>query len=87
METGFVLMGIGMTTVFTILLIVIYLGKGLIAFVNKYVPAEEPAQPPRTTSLSATPANAISETTLAVIISAVSTATQGKGKVIRVEKL
>lgn len=87
METGFVLMGIGMTTVFTILLIVIYLGKGLIAFVNKYVPAEEPAQPLRTTSLSATPANAISETTLAVIISAVSTATQGKGKVIRVEKL
>ena len=29
-ETGFLLMVVGMTTVFAILLIVIYLGKGLI---------------------------------------------------------
>ena len=32
------LMVVGMATVFSILLIVIYLGKSLIALVNKYVP-------------------------------------------------
>ncbi|MDD6750456.1 MAG: OadG family protein, partial [bacterium] len=35
-ETGLLLMAVGMTTVFMILLIVINLGKGLIYFVNKY---------------------------------------------------
>ena len=35
-ETGLLLMVVGMTTVFAILLIVIYLGKGLIVLVNKY---------------------------------------------------
>ena len=39
-ETGFLLMVVGMTTVFAILLIVIYLGKGLIVLVNKYAPEE-----------------------------------------------
>ena len=34
------LMVVGMATVFAILLIVIYLGKALIAVVNKYVPEE-----------------------------------------------
>ena len=31
---------VGMTTVFAILMIVIYLGKGLIVLVNKYAPEE-----------------------------------------------
>lgn len=39
-ETGLLLMVVGMTTVFAILLIVINLGKGLIALVNKYAPEE-----------------------------------------------
>ena len=39
-ETGLLLMVVGMTTVFAILLIVIYLGKGLITLVNKYAPEE-----------------------------------------------
>ena len=33
-ESGLLLMVVGMTTVFAILLIVIYLGKGLITLVN-----------------------------------------------------
>lgn len=46
-ETGLLLMVVGMTTVFIILLIVINLGKGLIALVNKYAPEETtaPKQP------------------------------------------
>ena len=39
-ETGLLLMIVGMTTVFAILLIVINLGKGLIVLVNKYAPEE-----------------------------------------------
>ena len=39
-ETGLLLMIVGMTTVFAILMIVIYLGKGLIVLVNKYAPEE-----------------------------------------------
>ena len=38
LNTALLLMVVGMTTVFAILLIVIYLGKGLILLVNKYAP-------------------------------------------------
>lgn len=86
METGLMLMGIGMTTVFAILLIVIYLGKGLIVLVNKYAP-EEIVKHSVSTGVSAAPTNAIPGATLAAIVSAVSTATQGKGRVTKVEKL
>ena len=40
LNTALLLMVVGMTTVFAILLIVIYLGKGLILLVNKYAPEE-----------------------------------------------
>lgn len=83
MDTGLMLMGIGMTTVFAILLIVIYLGKGLTILVNKYAPEEAVKQP---ASVNAT-AHTIPGNTLAAIVSAISAATQGQGKVIKVEKL
>ena len=41
-EFALMLMAVGMTSVFVILLIVIYLGKGLIAIVNKFAPEEAP---------------------------------------------
>lgn len=84
-ETGFMLMGIGMTTVFSILLIVIYLGKGLTTLVNKYVPEDTP-QKRIIVNTQPTPAESIPDTTLAAIISAVGTVTMGKGKVIKIEK-
>ena len=40
LNTALLLMVVGMATVFAILLIVIYLGKCLIALVNKYAPEE-----------------------------------------------
>ena len=40
LNTALLLMVVGMTTVFAILLIVIYLGKGLILLVSKYAPEE-----------------------------------------------
>ena len=82
LNIALLLMIVGMATVFAILLIVIYLGKGLIALVNKYapeevVPAKQAANPP-----AAIPGNI-----MAAISAAVTVVTQGKGKVAKVEKL
>ena len=81
LNTALLLMVVGMTTVFAILLIVIYLGKGLILLVNKYAPEVVPdkkgAQGP-----AAIPGNI-----LAAISAAVTVVTQGKGKVAKVEKV
>lgn len=82
LSIALLLMLVGMTTVFAILLIVIYLGKLLIALVNKYAP-EEPslAQTGGAGGQQPIPANI-----LTVINAAVTVATQGKGKVTHVER-
>lgn len=85
-EIGLMLMGIGMTTVFAILLIVIYLGKGLIVLVNKYAP-EEVTKKQILSNLQSAATESISGSTLAAIVSAVGIVTDGKGKVTKVEKL
>lgn len=83
LETAFLLMVVGMATVFVILLIVIYLGKLLISLVNKYAP-EEVVSVKQTSSQAPVP---IPGNILAVITAAVNVVTQGKGKVTKVEKL
>lgn len=85
-ETGLLLMAVGMTTVFAILLIVIYLGKGLIALVNKYAP-EEVTNKIMTSGSQATKSNTLSGQETAAIVSTVSLATRGLGKVIKIEKI
>lgn len=82
LNIALLLMVIGMATVFAILLIVIYLGKGLIALVNKYAPEE--AQSVKTTADGVAP---IPGNILAAIGAAVTVVTQGKGKVAKVEKI
>ncbi len=79
---GLELMVVGMLTVFVILLIIIYLGKGLIALVNKFAPedVEEKKQP-------ATATVPVDAKTIAIIQSAVNALTGGKGKVMKVEKI
>ena len=83
LETAFLLMVVGMATVFVILLIVIYLGKLLISLVNKYAP-EEVMSVKQTSSQAPVP---IPGNILAAITAAVNVVTQGKGKVTKVEKL
>ena len=83
LETAFLLMVVGMATVFVILLIVIYLGKLLISLVNKYAP-EEVVSVKQTSSQAPGP---IPGNILAAITAAVNVVTQGKGKVTKVEKL
>ncbi|MDH6535311.1 oxaloacetate decarboxylase [Parabacteroides sp. 52] len=85
-QTGLLLMTVGMTTVFIILLIVIYLGKGLIALVNKYVPEEVIVKKQNPTRV-AVATGSISSQDTAAIVSAVSAATGGQGKVTKIEKI
>ena len=82
LNTALMLMMVGMATVFAILLIVIYLGKALIALVNKYAPEE--AIPAKTGAVGPAP---IPGNILAAISAAVTVVTQGKGKVSKVEKI
>lgn len=91
-QTGLLLMVVGMTTVFMILLIVIYLGKSLIALVNKYFPEEIVVKKQAPTPIASPVAAAIpsggslSGEETAAIISAISIVTGGKGKVIEIKK-
>lgn len=82
LNIALLLMVVGMTTVFAILLIVIYLGKGLIALVNKYAPEEIIPVKSVTNGPASIPGNI-----LAAISAAVTVVTQGKGKIVKVEKI
>ncbi len=84
-ETGLLLMVVGMATVFLILLIIIYISKGLIVAVNKYAPEEATANP-KTKNTSTTPQQA-SSATMPGPETAISVLTHGQGKVTRIEKI
>ncbi len=83
METALLLLFVGMGTVFAILLLLIYLGKFLIALVNKYAPEEEVAVK-QITPKGPLP---IPGNVLAAITAAVNVVTHGKGKITKVEKI
>ena len=76
-----------MTTVFAILLIVIYLGKGLITLVNKYAPEEVVVKKQAAVQTTAAQAGNISGKTTAAIVAAVSMVTGGQGKVTKIKKI
>lgn len=79
LELSLLLLLVGMSTVFVILLIIIYLGKGLIGFVNKFVPEEQSSRRIETE-------NGNSDKIEKIIALAVSTVTNGKGIVTTIEK-
>lgn len=81
LDIALMLMVVGMTSVFVILLIVINLSRGLIWVVNKVAPEDEPKK--KTVSAVPTPDAA----TLDAIKAAVDILTAGKGQVVKVEKL
>ena len=82
LNIALLLMIVGMATVFAILLIVIYLGKGLIALVNKYAPEEVAPAKQAANAPAVVPGNI-----MAAISAAVTVVTQGKGKVAKVKKI
>lgn len=77
LSLGFQLMGIGMVTVFIILLVVIYGSGLLIKLINKIAPEEAPKA--KKTAESPAP--------MAVLEAAVAQITGGKGHIINVTKL
>ena len=74
------LMCIGLSTVFTVLLIIIFLGKLLVSLVNKFA---EDEQKPIAKDLQ----KAIDPKVADAIALAVSNLTNGKGKVEKIEKI
>ena len=72
------LMVVGMVTVFLILLLIIW----LIAFVNRAIPEEKPAQP---ATVSAP--QALDATTKKVLQEAVAQITGGKGRITEIRKI
>ncbi|MEO9805652.1 MAG: OadG family protein [Reichenbachiella sp.] len=81
LRTAFLLMGVGMITVFIVLLCVVIVGKLLIRFVNHYVPMVE-ASADHTSK-----ATEIAPTKIAAITSAIEIFTKGKGKVTSINKI
>ena len=81
LDIALMLMVVGMTSVFVILLIVINLSRGLIWVVNKVAPEDEPKK--KAASAVPTPDAA----TLDAIKAAVDILMAGKGQVVKVEKL
>ena len=81
LDIALMLMVVGMTSVFVILLIVINLSRGLIWVVNKVAPEDEPKK--KAASAVPTPDAA----PLDAIKAAVDILTAGKGQVVKVEKL
>lgn len=82
LEIALMLMVVGMTSVFVILLIVIYLSRAMIWLVNKVAPEEAPKtkKAPAVTPMA-------DAGTMDAIKAAVEILTAGKGQVVKVEKL
>lgn len=80
---GLLLMIVGMTTVFLILLTVIFLGRLLIAVVNRIAPEEANVKKSASTSSK----TIVDNNTMAAIKAAVNIVTAGKSKVVKVEKI
>lgn len=76
------LLGIGMVTVFTILLLVVLIGTSIIHFVNKFLPVRDFGINTPITKES----KKISTNKMAAIVAAVQLVTHGKGRVVKVEK-
>ncbi|GET27894.1 oxaloacetate decarboxylase [Prolixibacter sp. SD074] len=77
---AFKLLGVGMITVFLILLLVVVFGNVIIRLVNKYFPEAEKVFPTDTDK-------GINRKKLAVITAVVNITTRGKGKMTNIEKL
>ena len=81
-EIALQLLGIGMITVFLILFLVVFLGNAIIRFVNRYIPQTQPLS-----SKQSIQKQEISAGKMAAIVAAVQTVTEGKGRVVKIEKI
>ncbi len=80
LSTAFMLMGVGMITVFVVLSLVVLVGNGLTLFVNKFIPEPVQIEVKRST-------HSIRPGKLAAISAAVEIFSGGKGKITRIDKI
>ncbi len=89
LQEAFIILAVGMITVFAILSLVVFTGQILIKITNKFAPpqiaqvniSDNPISP------ISTPTNSINKKKLAAIIGTVDHLTQGKGRIEKIEKL
>ncbi|WP_016776254.1 OadG family protein [Anaerophaga thermohalophila] len=79
-DQAWVLLGVGMLTVFAVLLFVVLIGNGIILFVNRFIP-NSGVQESRGTSTGGTNASKV-----AAIVAAVKHVTGGRGSVVEIRK-
>ena len=82
--SAFTLLLIGMITVFTILSLVVISGNLLIRLVNKYAPAPLPKKSSYT--FVEDKAAAIPSQKVAVIVAAIEAVTEGKARIVKIER-
>ncbi len=80
LNTALMLMGVGMTTVFVVLFLVVLVGNGLTVFVNRYIPETVPIDVKKASQT-------IKPGKLAAISAAVEIFTEGKGVITRIDKI
>lgn len=80
-QTGLLLFAVGFPAVFSILYLIILMGKGLVLFVNSYFPEKEIQEK------ELIPAVAISKSKVSAIAAAVHHVTAAKGRVTKIEKV
>lgn len=84
LSKAFIVLAVGMITVFTILSLVVFSGNLLIKVANKYFPEKIP----QTKSLPHFPkkSDGIDKSKIAAIVAAVDVITKGKGQIKNIEK-
>lgn len=80
-DQAWVLLGVGMVTVFTVLLLVVLIGNGIVLFVNRFFPESESGKPGNAVSTSA-----IHPSKVAAIVAGVKNVTAGRGNVVEIRK-
>jgi oxaloacetate decarboxylase gamma subunit len=80
-DQAWVLLGVGMVTVFTVLLLVVLIGNGLVLFVNRFLPESESGKPGNSGSNST-----IHPSKVAAIVAGVKNVTAGRGNVVEIRK-
>ncbi|MFK8006849.1 MAG: OadG family protein [Saprospiraceae bacterium] len=89
LQEAFIILAVGMITVFAILSLVVLSGQFLIRITNKYAPpqtAKANISNHRTSQITQ-PSNSINKKKLAAIIGTVDHITYGKGRIEKIEKL
>jgi len=95
LSEAFIILVVGMITVFIILSLVVLTGQILIRITNRYAPpaivknnsSNTIVQPPSSTPLTINQNNSFDKKKLAAIVGAVEHLTLGKGRVEKIEKI